>query len=233
MPARPTRFITSKYSWCRDHGLKISQPAVAHTDLTGVTADQHHTQAHAVGGADHTGSLTDALHGTLAGNHPTGGEKTWLTNGLAGNVAFPAVQLAAADGNTLDDYEEGSWTPGVAFGGLSVGVTYGFQVGRYVKIGSLVHAFGRLQLTSKGTSVGSLTITGLPFTSLNVANAFNSGSARLDNVTFANVYMLNLAANDTAVALMETTEAAGAVTNLANTNAVNTSECVLTVVYRV
>jgi hypothetical protein len=36
--------------------------SVAHTDVTGVTADQHHSQAHAVDGADHTAS------GLTAGN---------------------------------------------------------------------------------------------------------------------------------------------------------------------
>ena len=39
-------------------GLQAGQ--VAHSALSGVTADQHHAQAHAISGADHTGTLTDA-----------------------------------------------------------------------------------------------------------------------------------------------------------------------------
>ena len=38
-----------------------------------------------------------------------------LTNlPAATSVAFPATQSASADANTLDDYEEGSWTPTVS-----------------------------------------------------------------------------------------------------------------------
>lgn len=37
---------------------------VAHSSLAGITADQHHAQAHVISGADHTGQLD---HGVLAG----------------------------------------------------------------------------------------------------------------------------------------------------------------------
>jgi hypothetical protein len=84
-----------------------------------------------------------------------------------GQIPFPAVQSPSADPNTLDDYEEGSWTPGVAFGGASVGVTYGANNGgRYTKVGRLVVATCLLQLTSKGSSTGAATLTGLPFASI-------------------------------------------------------------------
>lgn len=42
-------------------GIAIAQ--VAHTELGSVTADQHHAQAHAVSGADHSGAISDAQHG--------------------------------------------------------------------------------------------------------------------------------------------------------------------------
>ena len=37
-----------------------------HATIGGVTADQHHAQAHAVGGVDHTGVLTAAQHAAMA-----------------------------------------------------------------------------------------------------------------------------------------------------------------------
>ena len=41
--------------------------------------------------------------------------KTVPTNG----VQFPATQVASADANCLDDYEEGTWTPSIsAFAGV-------------------------------------------------------------------------------------------------------------------
>lgn len=74
-------------------------------------------------------------------------------------VSFPASQSASADANTLDDYEEGSWTPSI--GGTA---TYTAQTGRYIKIGKMVWFSGQLQINSLGTgSTG--TVSGLPFTS--------------------------------------------------------------------
>jgi hypothetical protein len=78
-------------------------------------------------------------------------------------VTFPASQSASSDANTLDDYAEGTWTPGVSFGGASVGVTYNTQTGRYTKMGRLVWVEFNVVLTSKGSSVGSAAVTGLPF----------------------------------------------------------------------
>jgi len=86
-----------------------------------------------------------------------------------GQLAFPASQNASADPNTLDDYEEGSWTPSVSFGGGAVGVTYGsVNLGRYTKVGRLCVASCTLQLTNKGSSTGAALLTGLPFASPNV-----------------------------------------------------------------
>lgn len=73
------------------------------------------------------------------------------------SIAFPATQVASADPNTLDDYEEGTWTPSV--GGSA---TYTRQSGRYTKIGRLVSIEADIIINSIGTgSTG--TITGLPF----------------------------------------------------------------------
>lgn len=62
--------------------------------------------------------------------------------------------------------EEGTWTPGIAFGGNAVGVTYGASTGgRYTRIGKLVTATFHLHVSNKGSSVGAATVTGLPFLS--------------------------------------------------------------------
>lgn len=91
--------------------------------------------------------------------------------GATGQIVFPATQNASAGANTLDDYEEGSFTPTIAFGGASVGITYSTQVGRYIKIGRYVAIFGRIALSNKGSSTGNATIESLPFQSENVISA--------------------------------------------------------------
>ena len=95
---------------------------------------------------------------------------------LAGpGIKFPATQVASSDPNTLDDYEEGTWTPGQGTGVTVVG-TYS-SVGRYTKIGRVVNYEGYF---SGSTSVafnpagGNLT-TGLPFSV--VAGSGTNGSA--------------------------------------------------------
>jgi len=86
-------------------------------------------------------------------------------------IAFPATQSASSDANTLDDYEEGTWSPGIAFGGNAVGVTYtSNRYGRYTKIGERVIATCYFALSSKGSSTGGVSFTGLPFASNSTAN---------------------------------------------------------------
>jgi hypothetical protein len=83
------------------------------------------------------------------------GDATPSTSGAG--ITFPATQSASTDANTLDDYEEGTWTPDL--GGTT---TYASRNGFYVKIGRLVFVSMNLQVTSIGT--GSTTvISGLPF----------------------------------------------------------------------
>lgn len=78
-------------------------------------------------------------------------------------LTFPAVQAASSDANTLDDYEEGSWTPVIGGSGGTSGQTYASQVGRYLKIGRQVTIWAKVTLTAKGTITGVVQISGLPF----------------------------------------------------------------------
>lgn len=88
---------------------------------------------------------------------------------LAGNIAsfggqlgFPATQNPSSNANTLDDYDEGTWTPTDASGaGLSFTTTF---TAEYVKLGQLV--FVNAAFTYPATADGSSAkVGGLPFTS--------------------------------------------------------------------
>ena len=84
-------------------------------------------------------------------------------------VAFPATQVASSNANTLDDYEEGTFTPTIS-GATSAGAgTYTVQVGRYTKIGNTVTAHIVIAWTAH-TGTGFALLSGLPFTAANVAN---------------------------------------------------------------
>jgi len=90
-------------------------------------------------------------------------------------ITFPATQSASSNANTLDDYEEGTWTPVLKFGGGSTGIATSQQYGQYTKIGRLVTCTFNIFLTNKGSSTGVATIDGLPFTVLN-GNGYYAGT---------------------------------------------------------
>ena len=83
--------------------------------------------------------------------------------GATGQIAFPATQNASSDANTLDDYEEGTWTPALASTGASW--SYNSQIGHYTKIGRfLLLQFALSINTLSGTTTNAVTLGGLPFT---------------------------------------------------------------------
>jgi hypothetical protein len=135
-----------------------------------------------------------------------------------------------AAANALDDYEEGTWTMGVSFGGASVGVTADNFTGTYTKIGRQVTVNGYFVLTSKGSSTGSAKITGLPFTIVDGGSFYSVPSLWLDDITFANVYSGYGVVGDTKIDLYEFTEA-GVVSPLTNADFANTSRIMLTLTY--
>ena len=137
-----------------------------------------------------------------------------------------------AAANTLDDYEEGTWTPGISFGGGVVGVTYQDFLGKYTKVGNLVTASGFFQLTAKGTSTGVAIITGLPFTSANITRNYAAASIRTKGVSFADNVMAHNSLNTTTLELFESTNA-GVVSQIYDTNFENTSNIMINVSYKV
>ena len=78
-----------------------------------------------------------------------------LESVVVGQVKFTGT--SSTDPNTLDSYEEGTWTPSI--GGDA---TYFAQTGTYTKIGNVVHVSARLHINVKGTGSGT-TFSGLPF----------------------------------------------------------------------
>lgn len=79
-------------------------------------------------------------------------------------VSFPATQAASSDANTLDDYEEGTWTP-TQGAGLTVVGSYS-SAGRYTKIGRTVTVCGYLGGSTSVaiSSANTVLCGGLPFT---------------------------------------------------------------------
>lgn len=91
------------------------------------------------------------------------GNATPSTSGAG--ITFPATQSASTDANTLDDYEEGTWTPTISAGGGTI-ETSSFSGAKYTKIGNVVEATVNILITTVGTATDSCNFT-LPFTGTN------------------------------------------------------------------
>jgi hypothetical protein len=78
-----------------------------------------------------------------------------------GGIKFPSSQSASSDVNTLDDYEEGTWTP--TFVAATAGSPSSSGNGTYTKIGNLVTATFYLSVSSLGGASGNVNVGGLPF----------------------------------------------------------------------
>jgi hypothetical protein len=99
-------------------------------------------------------------------------------------ITFPATQVASAGANTLDDYEEGSWTPVYNQEGGNPTVTYDGTFGVYRKIGSLVWVAGRIATTSVTGGSGVVSIAGLPFTVENLSQDYSALSVGVSFATW-------------------------------------------------
>lgn len=97
-----------------------------------------------------------------------------ISGASAGQIKFPATQNASADANTLDDYEEGTWTPTVT---ASTGTfTTVSATGTYTKIGRVCYFEAIVTITTAGTAANFLRAT-LPFTSSSNGTAYGRETA--------------------------------------------------------
>ena len=78
-----------------------------------------------------------------------------------GQIKFPTTQVASADANTLDDYEEGTFTPTLSSDGTGA-FTIDTANGKYTKIGNMVRITGYIAW-SANTCTGNGILGALPF----------------------------------------------------------------------
>lgn len=122
----------------------------------GSTTQLQYNNAGAFGGI--SGVTTDGTRITASTTIGVGGA-TPSTSGSG--ITFPATQSASSDANTLDDYEEGTWSLGsIDHQGTASAFT---KSGSYVKIGRVVYIIGSITPTN-GDFQSYARTSGLPFT---------------------------------------------------------------------
>jgi hypothetical protein len=137
-----------------------------------VTSNNSISTSNVVGANILTTTGTTALGITANGQITTANAPFILTGG---QLQFPATQIASADGNCLDDYEEGTFTPTISYTGGTTGTqTYTQQNAKYIKIGKLVTVSLQLSFQKNTLSGGYIDATILPFTASATASLTSS-----------------------------------------------------------
>jgi hypothetical protein len=82
----------------------------------------------------------------------------------ANGIKFPATQVASADANTLDDYEEGTWTTTFDPSPVNMSGTPTLSQAVYTKVGRLVTIAGLITGYSiTNTNTATYPVLNLPF----------------------------------------------------------------------
>ena len=144
-------------------------------------------------------------------------------------ISFPATASASTDANTLDDYEEGDYTPTILEGITSV--SYSTQTGRYTKIGNLVYVATRLIITG-GTTSGNVLVVSLPFTSASTTNLFATGTV-YSNSCSSNAQNLTVIARPAYSQVECYVQASTGLTGFTGSNFGTSGDISFTIAYRV
>jgi hypothetical protein len=145
-----------------------------------------------------------------------------------GASANPSWVTASAGGGSV--FTQGTWTPVLAFGGGTTGITYSNQNGLYIQIGKLVTVYCSFQLTNKGSSTGNATVSGLPFAISTGANIFQVVGVATTS-TFTGGFNLNFGqaggVGNTTIALFNISETV----QITNSSFSNTTQILFTASY--
>jgi hypothetical protein len=152
-----------------------------------------------------------------------------IDSGVLRTQAGILFNTDTASENTLDDYEEGTWTPVLQFGGGSASIVYGIQTGFYTKIGNIVTCICRLAISNKGSSTGQAAVAGLPFTGAN--GIYYNNPIDIRSVTFSVIPYLSMNGGTTILSMVEV-NASGVASTITNTDFTNAADVYFTISYK-
>jgi hypothetical protein len=141
---------------------------------------------------DNTETVAEAGRITQAGSYVLKGGTTTAAAGVG--IIFPATQVASANANSLDDYEEGVWTPTVEGSTTAGTYTTTSVTATYTKVGRLVTARFDMSFSAASGGSGYILIGGLPFnykadaalTGSGFAVSLNTSASSSNGITVTN-----------------------------------------------
>lgn len=181
------------------------------------------------------GVYTERARIDSAGNLILNTANTGATIQAAGSqqgLKLPATP-GNADAQTLDCYQELTWTPELRFGGATTGITYTVRQGYYTRVGNLVTVQCYFVLSSKGTATGVATIEGLPATVSASTGAFSGAAIGwIQNITYTSFPAFHANVGTTSIILWNPASG-GAGAQLTDAQFAATSGVIFTMTYRV
>jgi hypothetical protein len=132
------------------------------------------------------------------------------------DVVLAATKKITAPGGlvigheTLDYYDEGTWTPTLAGSTTAGSHTYAEQSGVYTRIGDLVFVTARISVSSKDAAMaGNILITGLPFT-VEASNDHALAFGQVGGITFTDQLSFYANSGQTVINLINNTSGSNA-----------------------
>lgn len=146
--------MTVKTTGAGNNPLYRLQADTNYWDMLGVFSDSNDTLRFRYNGSDRMVMNNGGIIALAGGDSDATGV----------GITFPSTQVASSNANTLDDYEEGTFTPTLNRSDSSPTVTYAVRQGTYTKIGNMVTVSIACQTTAVSPAgSGNTSITGLPF----------------------------------------------------------------------
>lgn len=185
-----------------------------------------------------TGTVLDLGNNTSSMLLPIGTTGQRPGTGINGMLRYNSTSTA------IEGYVNNSWssllsgtqtsstfTPAITFGGGNTGITYATRAAHYKQIGDVVYAWGRIALSSKGSSSGTALMTTLPVTSANDAEGFSCSLSQINNFAVTSVTQIITFVNPNATTMAIQRYSAGSLSNLSDGDFTNTSDFQFTCIY--
>ena len=156
--------------------MALTRPSkLMSSDITGSWSQQAVVSSSAQIASAISGSIVGGVSGSAAS---TGSFGMLRADGIVSGSGFRGW-TASSDPNTLDDYEEGTFTPVISGDGGTDGSwsSGGSHTGTYRKVGTLVYIAVQVSGTPDEAGTGNLQITGLPYTSAQAAGGHGQALA--------------------------------------------------------
>lgn len=130
-----------------------------------------------VGETNFDAAFLTGMNNVDAHDHTTG-KGVQIPNGGIANGALTSGKMNSSF------YEEGTFVPTIGGSAAAGAGTYTTQVGRYTRVGDRIFYQAYIVWTNLVGAAGNLQVQSLPFTSANIADAFNPASVWAADLTY-------------------------------------------------